>query len=266
MAVTSPISRPRPRPRRYTQRTPLVLVNGLLIDQAECWGRNHRFWRRHFDVHMPNLLVYDGPTLHRRIDEGQPISTDYLVGQLHLYLQAFVQTPPYHLVASSLGGKVAVEYAVRYPDQVARLVLLCPSGMGDEERLPVVAGVHRSDLRSVLQSLFYDHDALQFADPEMVASYERRFAERRWRTGLLRTIRGTMGHCVRDQLARVTQPTLLISGREDRIVDPAQAEEAAGLLPHGRFLPIPRCGHAPQVEKPRLVNRLVLDFLAGHRP
>src|SRR3954453_1939986 len=165
MALTLPTSRTCPLPRLYTQRAPLVLVNGLLIDQAECWGRNHQFWRRHFDVHMPNLLVYDGPTLHRHIDEGQSISVDFLVGQLHLYLESFVQTPPYHLVACSLGGKVAVEDAVRYPDQVARLVLLCPSGVGEEERLPVVAGVHRSDLRSVVESLFYDHDALRFADP-----------------------------------------------------------------------------------------------------
>jgi pimeloyl-ACP methyl ester carboxylesterase len=254
------------RPRRYALRPPLILVNGLLIDQAECWDRNHRFWRRHFDVHMPNLLVYDGPALHKRIDDGRPISVDYLVEQLHLYLQAFVQTPPYHLVASSLGGKVAVEYAVRYPDQVARLVLLCPSGMGDEERLPVVAGVHRSDLRAVLQSLFYNHDPIRSADPQVVTSYERRFGDRRWRAGLLRTIRGTMGHCVREQLARVTQPTLLISGGEDRIVDPVQAEEAARLLPRGQFLPIPQCGHAPQVEKPRLINRVVVDFLASGGP
>ena len=68
---------------------------------------------------MPNLLVYEGAALHRRIDEGLPITVDYLVEQLHQYLEEFVQTPPYHLVASSLGGKVAVEYAVRYPDRVA---------------------------------------------------------------------------------------------------------------------------------------------------
>jgi pimeloyl-ACP methyl ester carboxylesterase len=99
-----------------------------------------------------------------------------------------------------------------------------------------------------------------------VASYERRFGDRRWRTGLLRTIRGTMGHCVREQLARVTQPTLLISGREDRIVDPVEAEDAARLLPRGQFLLIPECGHAPQVEKPRLINHTVVDFLAGDAP
>src|SRR5262245_8627455 len=109
------------RPHPYGRRPTLVLLNGL-AEQAESWFRNHRYWRRFFDVHMPNLLAYEGEALHRRIREDLPITVDYLVEQLHAYLDLFVQTPPYHLVASSLGGKVAVEYAVRYPREVARLV------------------------------------------------------------------------------------------------------------------------------------------------
>jgi pimeloyl-ACP methyl ester carboxylesterase len=246
----------------YARRQPLVLINGL-AEQSESWFRNQAFWRRYFDVHLPNLLVYDGPALHQRIEEGLPISVDYLVEQLRLYLESFVQTPPYHLVAASLGGKVAVEYAVRYPEQVARLVLLCPSGMGDEERLPIVEGVRRSDLRALVDSVFHDPRRVE---PRLLVYYQRQFANRRWRSGLLRTIRGTMDHCVRDSLAQVTQPTLLVSGREDRIVDPAQAASAARLLPHGQYLSIPQCGHAPQMEKPWLVNRLVVHFLTSPRP
>jgi pimeloyl-ACP methyl ester carboxylesterase len=246
----------------YARRQPLVLINGL-AEQAESWFRNHPFWRRYFDVSMPNLLVYDGAALHKRIDAGEPITVTYLVEQLHGYLDSFVQTPPYHLVAASLGGKVAVEYAVRYPEQVARLVLLCPSGLGDEERLPIVEGVRRNDLKALVESVFYAPRRLA---PGVIDYYKRQFANRRWRTGLLRTVRGTMEHCVRDRLALVQQPTLLVSGREDRIVDPQHAAEAARLLPQGRHLSIPRCGHAPQMEKPWLINRLVAHFLASERP
>jgi pimeloyl-ACP methyl ester carboxylesterase len=246
----------------YARRQPLVLINGL-AEQAESWFRNLPFWRRHFDVYMPNLLVYDGPALHRRIEEGLPISVDYLVEQLHQYLESFVQTPPYHLVAASLGGKIAVEYAVRYPDRVARLVLLCPSGMGDEERLPIVEGVRRNDPRTLVESVFYDPSGV---DPRLLRYYQRQFANRRWRMGLLRTVRGTMDHCVRDRMAELPQPTLLVSGREDKIVDPQQAAEAAKRLPQGHYLSIPRCGHAPQMERPWRINRLVLHFLSSVRP
>src|SRR6516162_6608502 len=103
----------------YGRPPSLVLLNGL-AEQAESWYRNHRYWRRYFDVHMPNLLVYDGETLHQRIEQGEPISVDYLVGKLHTYLTQFVQASPYHFAASSLGGKIAVEFAARYPKLVGR--------------------------------------------------------------------------------------------------------------------------------------------------
>jgi pimeloyl-ACP methyl ester carboxylesterase len=246
----------------YARRQPLVLVNGL-AEQAESWYRNQAFWRRYFDVHAPNILAYEGAALHRRIDAGEPVNVDYLVEQLHLYLDAFVQAPPYHLVASSLGGKVAVEFAVRYPELVARMVLLCPSGLGDEERLPIVEGVRHSDTRAIIDSVFYDPRA---ADPNMMGYYRKQFANRRWRMGLLRTIRGTMDHGVRDRLPEVSQPTLLVTGCEDRIVSPAHAEQAAHALRRGQFLAIPQCGHAPQIEKPRLINRLVVHFLTSPAP
>jgi pimeloyl-ACP methyl ester carboxylesterase len=247
---------------RYARRQPLVLINGL-SEQSESWFRNLPYWRRYFDVYLPNVLVYDGPGLHERIDKGEPISVDYLVEQLHLYLTHFVQTPPYHLVAASLGGKVAVEYAVRFPQEVSRLVLLCPSGMGDEERLPIVEGVRRNDLKSLVDSVFSD---VRKVDSRLLTYYEKQFANRRWRSGLMRTIRGTMDHVVRDRLALVKQPTLFVSGQDDKIVDPKVAAEAARMLPEGHHVAIPYCGHAPQMEKPWLINRLIVHFLTSARP
>ena len=251
-----------PRPSAYGRKPALVLVNGL-AEQAETWFRNLRAWRRHFEVHTPNVLAYDGAALHRRIDAGLPIDVDYLVGQLYTYLDSFVQAPPYFLLGNSMGGKVAVEYAVRYPEQVARLVLLCPSGLGEEEQLPLVDGVRRSDLRAMVDSVFHDR---RLVDPNVVRYYQERFADRRWRLGLLRTIRGTMDHSVRELLPRVAQPTLLIAGEQDRIVDPEHAAAVAPLLPRGEFVCIPRCGHAPQMEKAKVVNRLVVEFLTRPIP
>ncbi len=250
------------RPKTYGRQQALVLINGL-AEQAESWYKNHRFWRRHFDVHMPNLIAYAGDSLHRRIDSGQPVSVDYLVDRLHGYLEEFAQSPPYHLAASSLGGKVAVEYAIRYPDRISRLVLLCPSGLGDVEQLPIVEGVRRNDHRALIESVFVNP---RHVEPEMVAYYARSFADRRWRIGLLRTIRGTMDHCVRERLPQVPHPTLILSGRQDRIVDPTQAIRAARSMPRGQSLVLSECGHAPQIEKAWLVNRLVVRFLTQVEP
>lgn len=256
----------RPRPPLSASRPTVVLLNGLLFDQPECWHRNLSDWQQSFNVYTPGLLNYDGPTLHQRIEENLPISVDYLAEQFRLYLRSCVPESPYHLVASSLGAKVAVEHAVRHPDQVARLVLIGPSGLGDDERLPVLQGVYRSDVNSVLESIFNDPNTLRYYGPQTLADYQRRFADRRWRTGLLRTIRGTMSHSVRGQLAQVAPPTLVVIGQDDRIVDPVQVEEGARLLPQGWFLSLAHCGHAPQAELSEVINPLVAAFLTDPEP
>ena len=253
---------PPGRSSAYRRKPPLVLVSGL-AEQAETWFCNTSYWCQHFDVHTPALVTYDGEPLHRRLQAGLPIDIDFLVEQLRLYLDSFVSQPPFDLLANSMGGKIAVEFAVRYPDQVRRLVLLCPSGLADEERLPIVEGVRRSDLTAVVGSVFHSR---RFASPELVKHYQQRLQNRRWRTGLLRTIRGTMGHSVRDRLADVTQPTLLVVGAEDKIVDPVQSLAAGRSLRLGRLVLLQRCGHAPQIERASEVNRLVTDFLLEAEP
>lgn len=252
----------RLRPKAYGHRPSVVLINGL-AEQTESWFKNRRFWSRYFDVHVPNILVYDGAAIQERIAAKEPITVDYLVEQLHLYLTRFAQSPPYHLVASSLGGKVAVEFAVRYPEMVNRIVLLCPSGMGDEEQLPVMEGIRHNDMYAVVRSVFHKP---RFVDREMVRYYKSQLASRRWKTGLLRTIRGTLDHTVRSQLKLVQAPTLLVTGEKDKICDPATAFEAAKDLPNGHFLEVPKCGHAPQIEKHWLINRLVVHFLTAAKP
>ena len=259
MAKRHPLAPANRPPPPYGRQHSLVLLNGL-AEQSETWFRNQRVWQRYFAVSMPNLFVYDGIVLHQRIETGLPISVDFLVGQLHRHLEEFVQSPPYHLVSNSMGGKIAVEYAVRYPDRVASMVLICPSGLSEGEELPIVDGVRRYGVGSIIESVFYDP---RHIEPAMVDFYQRQSRNRRWRLGFAHTIRGTKDHCVRDRLADVKQPTLLISGQEDRVVKPEEARAAAGVLPQGRFVMIPRCGHAPQIEKSRLINRLVVRYLTG---
>jgi pimeloyl-ACP methyl ester carboxylesterase len=212
---------------------------------------------------MPNLMAYEGDALHRRIREGLPITVDYLVDQLHTFVDQFVQTPPYHIVSSSLGGKVAVEFAARYPHLVSRMVLLCPSGMGDTERLPILEGSRINDYEAIVRSVFYKP---RKADRAMLGYYKRCFESRRWKLGLIRTVKGTNDHVVRPRMKDLRATTLIIGGKEDRIVDHLEGERAAVEIPDGHWLSLPRCGHAPQIEMPRLINRLVVHFLTSPKP
>jgi pimeloyl-ACP methyl ester carboxylesterase len=252
----------RIRPRQYGRRQPLVLLNGL-AEQAETWYRNRKFWNRYFEVHAPNILAYEGEALHRRIAAKEPLSVDYLVGQLHTYLFQFVQTPPYHLVSSSLGGKVAVEFAAKYPEMVSRVVLICPSGMGDKEQLPIIEGVIGRDAFAMVKSVFHKP---RLVDRDMLRYYKSRFSSRKWKSGFLKTVRGTLDHTVRERLKDVKCPTLLVTASDDKICCPRTAQDAANDLPQGHFRKITKCGHAPQIEKPWLINRLVVDFLSSTNP
>ena len=254
----------RVRPKKYGRKIPLILLNGL-AEQQESWYRNARFWGRFFEVHQPNLMAYEGDALHRRIKSGEAVTVEYLVDQLHTFVDQFVQAPKVHLVSSSLGGKVAVEFAVKYPHLVGRMVLLCPSGMGDVERLPIMDGVQRSDAAAIIKAVFYRP---RKADRELLNYYKRCFLSRKWKLGLIRTVKGTNDHVVRPRMKDLQNPTLILGGKEDQIVNYLEGERAAVEIPNGNghWLSLDRCGHAPQIEMPRLVNRLVVHFLTAARP
>lgn len=242
----------------YKRPSPLILINGL-AEQSESWFANRSHWSRHFDVKVPELLVYDGDSLHKRIDEGGEVTVDYLTERLEIFLDEYVQRPPYHLVGSSLGGQVVLNYAVRNPRKVAKLVLLCPSGLHGDENLPMIEGVRRSNYDSLVKSVFHRSN---FASPELVDAIERKFQNRKWKKGVLRTLRGTVGHSVAPLLSQVAPATLIVWGENDKVLsDVPGAVRAADQILKVRQVVIPKCGHAPQIEKSRLVNKLVLRFL-----
>jgi pimeloyl-ACP methyl ester carboxylesterase len=242
----------------YKRPAPLILVNGL-AEQSESWFANRNVWSRHFDVKVPELLVYDGDSLHKRIDEGGEITVDYLTDRLADYLEEYVQRPPYNLVGSSLGGQIILTYAARYPKKVARLVLICPSGLHGDENLPMMEGVRRSQYDTLVKSVFHRS---HFASEALIEAIERKFQDRKWKKGVLRTLRGTVGHSVAPLLSQVPHPTLLIWGANDHVISDVRGSiRAADQILKVRQVVIPKCGHAPQIEKSRLVNHLVQRFL-----
>jgi pimeloyl-ACP methyl ester carboxylesterase len=242
----------------YKRSVPLVLVNGL-AEQAESWFANRSYLARDFDLKIPEILVYDGDALHRLIESGGEVTVAYLADRLGHFLDEYVQRPPYHLVGSSLGSQVILTYAAARPQQVGKLVLICPSGMHGGENLPIVDGVTRSNHASLVRSVFHRG---HFATEELVQAFRRKFEDRRWKKGVLRTLRGTVGHSVASLLPLVPNPTLVIWGAKDRVLRDVQGSiRSAERMPRVRQVVIPNCGHAPQIEKAGLVNQLVSRYL-----
>lgn len=243
---------------RYQTRQPMILVNGL-AEQSESWCTNRHVWSKQFDVKVPELLVYDGDALHRHIESGGEVTVGYLADRLHTFLEEFVQKPPYHFVGSSLGCQVILTYAIRHPEKVGKIVLMAPSGFHGDENLPVIEGVSRSNYGQLVGSVFYRK---YLANEHLIRAYERKFKDRKWKKGVLKTLRGTVGHSVAELLDKVPHPVLVIWGADDQVLsDVPGSIRAADRMIRARQVVIPKCGHAPQIEKTRLVNSLVSKYL-----
>jgi pimeloyl-ACP methyl ester carboxylesterase len=68
---------------------------------------------------------------------------------------------------------------------------------------------------------------------------------------------------LRKRIHRVQAPTLLVWGKEDRVVPPVYAEEFARRIAGARVEIVDQAGHAPHLEQPDAVAPLVRDFLSA---
>ena len=150
------------------------------------------------------------------------------------------------VVGHSLGGLVAAELAVRRPEAVRRLVLVAPAGVPSGQgvsghALPLLATLRRAPLPLLAHAL---HDGVRAGPASLL------------RGGLYAIRRD-----IRDELAAVTVPTLLVWGEHDPLVPPHLAEEWTRALPDVRLVILPRAGHAPMFDAPGELAEHIRAFL-----
>jgi pyruvate dehydrogenase E2 component (dihydrolipoamide acetyltransferase) len=171
-----------------------------------------------------------------------------------------------HLVGHSMGGAIALVFALRQPDRVASLTLIAPAGLGPEINGDFIGGFvraqRRREMQEVLSLLVHDPALVSRAMIEDVLRYKRLdgvqaaleaiaeewFPNGSQRVGLAATLDG------------LRMPVQLIWGRDDRIIPAAHAEAVAGLVP---VHILDAAGHLPHMEKAGEVNRLIARFIAA---
>ena len=167
-------------------------------------------------------------------------------------------------VGHSFGGMVACEVAAASPGRVTRLVLIDALGLWrDDAPIPNWMLLHQGELAG-----YVFHDADGEARRRMFAAPEDPEARIMARVGLQWAM-GATGKFLwpipdkglKRRIHRVRAPTLLVWGKEDRIVPPLYAEEFARRLGGARTEIVSQAGHAPHLEQPEAVARLVGDFL-----
>ncbi len=187
------------------------------------------------------------------------------------------------VLGHSFGGNVALEYALRYPERVSRLVLLdtaADARWSQENAADVLAGRGFSQKTVAVARRFYSgriapKDFVR-ASLRLLPAYDHRFSLLRLARELLEggwriktrpealIFGGQMmrGWSVMGRLGEIGVPTLVIAGRDDFLFPPeSQALLAAGI-PNARLRIIERAGHNPQSERPAETLAAVADFLA----
>jgi len=187
------------------------------------------------------------------------------------------------VLGHSFGGHVALEYALRYPGRVERLILLDTAGdarWSQENAAEVLAGRGFSPKTVAVARRFYrgrtaPKDFVRAAI-RLLPAYDHRFSLVRlgremlgggWRMKTrpeALTFGGQMmeGWSVMGRLGEIHVPTLVIAGHDDFLFPPeSQALLAAGI-PGARLRIVERAGHNPQSERAAETLTAVRDFLA----
>ncbi|MGI8565930.1 MAG: alpha/beta fold hydrolase [Pyrinomonadaceae bacterium] len=178
------------------------------------------------------------------------------------------------LVGSSYGGAVAMTVALDYPERVRRLVLVDPVSNDDvknQRLLRLAASPLMGDLISPLiidsrrlmkwrmGKVYADNNAHLFDAARMDAHHLPLRSANTQRAVLTTLRRWNAGRIERDA-HRVTQPTLLIWGEDDRDIPLRHGERLHALMPNSRLVVFRACGHLPQEERPDEFAGLVAGF------
>ncbi|HEY2345374.1 MAG TPA: alpha/beta fold hydrolase [Xanthomonadaceae bacterium] len=177
--------------------------------------------------------------------------------------------PPALLVGHSMGGQIAGLLAARHPELVSRLVLMSASGVQfevNEFGHGVLAGDNPFGVGSRAQ--LHRYLGMVFMQPPLVpwpfdeAMVQRRRDDAAFEQRVLDDIgRGPAAFALQQELAAIRAPTLLLWGREDRVIDPsAVAIFESGLRDYRTSL-LNACGHMPMMEHARETATALKDFL-----
>lgn len=245
---------------------PLVLIEGLGT-ATWLWEQQVPAFAEHFTT-----VVYD----NRGVGRSEAPAGPYSIGLMADDLAALLDTlgvERAHVLGVSLGGFIAQEFALRYPERVDRLILVSTSAGGATHVPMGPEAIARfmtpaDDPRSlILQRL-----PLAFTDAYLAdsANVERLVAQRLERPQPPQGYQGQLAagstFDAADRVQAITAPTLVAAADADVVVPVENGRRLAEALPNAEFVVYPGYGHQFFVEIPERFNRDVIDFLHASEP
>lgn len=237
----------------------VVLLHGL--------GANSDSWQLQIPVLTQagfRVLAPDAPGFGQSSYPGSACIAQMAENIVGLF--EVLQVSCFHLVGISMGGTLALQIALDYPQLVGKLVLVNTFAhlkVSDPRLWPYLALrfvlVHtlgiEAQAKAVAQRIFPHSDQVELRRLliEQVVQSDP--------SGYRATMRALARFNVTDRLAQIQSPTLVVTGECDTTVPPETQHSLVRNIPAARQVSIAGAGHAVSVEKPEQFNKALLDFL-----
>jgi 3-oxoadipate enol-lactonase len=236
---------------------PLLLVMGLAL-ASDAWESLPRALSDRFRV-----VVLDNRGVGRSTIAPGGFRIRDMADDAAAVLDA-ARTGPAAVFGISMGGMIAQELTLRYPERVRSLVLGATFGSHLRSAKPSPAIAKDLFLVGVMARRGPPMERL-LVSQEFLRANRPRFE--RWMGGLARAPRSVARrqvlaiafHEAEPGLARLRVPTLLISGDQDRLVPVANSRRLARIIPRARLVELPGAGHAFPFERPIETIRSVAE-------
>jgi pimeloyl-ACP methyl ester carboxylesterase len=231
---------------------PWVLLHGL-GSVAAMWSPEMRRLRRSCRVLVPELSILGGT---RCPGDGLAIAPALPV--LAALLDRELPGRPVTLAGLSLGGWMAVRFALRYPERIARLVLIDAGGYRRQnwQRIQKLVTVDdRAGVDRLYRAMFVHVPLLLRLSRAAFLRVYSSPAVRNVLAGLAETDTFTDA-----DLARLRLPAVVIWGEKDGLFTAATGRRIAAAIPGARLEILSGCGHAPHLEQPRALLAAIERF------
>lgn len=231
-------------------RQPVILLHGLFGNLSN-WKAVQDAFSTDYALYTPLLPLFDTVLGRNRLDRLVVFLEKYI-------LDHNIQNPI--LIGNSLGGHVALLYALKHPEKVSKLVLTGSSGLYENSfggGFPRVKDYNY--IRKKVEDVF---DRKEVVNAEVVDSVYSIVQNNSKVIAVISLARDAQRQNLKDRLAEIKIPVLLIWGLQDIVTPPEVAREFHTLIPHSKLHLIDECGHVPMMEQPILFNQYLKVFLS----
>lgn len=197
-----------------------------------------------------------------------PVNPALIRQHLHRFWQTLIQTPIV-LVGASLGGAIAMDFTLAYPECVTRLVLIDSVGFSGSFPVgqfifPPFDSLATGWLRLRKWAALTALAASPNPDRKLIDAVRCSLLHHDtpgWSEATISFTKSGGYFDLSSRIARIQQPILVLWGDSDDVLGTGDAEKFKSAIVNSRLIWINQCGHNPHLEKPETTAEHILDFV-----